>query len=222
MGQVTISISDETDSRLRNYMELHGYSSLSSLVGEAIREKLSQAKPLDDWSRVALVVQLENQRLLDAISSGREPFEDGEWSRDYELEALRNGYESDYSNAFKYVYEDELTKSDRRYVFEVLDMYGDLQFSVGELKDEKIAKRVIFPGFDGNDETIFMTYAQFLRSNRRFAHIKCFNEDVNSHGMNPDYRVMLARYKKIRSVENVRVKPLSKAALYELYEIKHK
>jgi uncharacterized protein YfbU (UPF0304 family) len=168
------------------------------------------------WSRVSLVVQLENQRLLEALVRRGDPIEEGEWTRDSVLDALTHGYQREYFVGFQYVDQDELSPPDSKYVIDVLDMYADLQFSANEIGDQQLSKQVTFHGFDGNHQGQYMAFAQYLRSNRRFAHVTCSSEDVNSHGMGPDYRAMLSRYRLVRSTENDRLKPLTKKAIFEV------
>jgi uncharacterized protein YfbU (UPF0304 family) len=216
MGQVTISLPDEIDRQLRQYTVARGYSTVSSLVAEALREKFDTTKRLEYWTRVSLVVQLENQRLLDALIQGGSPLKQGDWSRDVVLDALTYGYQREYSAGFQYVDQDEMSPSDGKYVIDVLDMYADLQFSANEIGEKQLSKQMLFPGFDGNHQGQYMAFAQYLRSNRRFAHVVCSSEDVNSHGMGPDYRAMLTRYRLVRSIEKDRVQPLSKGAILKV------
>lgn len=216
MGQVTISLPDEIDRKLRQYAELKGYSSVSSLVAEALREKFDSTKTLEYWSRVSLVVQLENQRLLAALVQQAAPLEEGEWSRDVVLDALTYGYQREYSTGFEYVCQNELSSSDSNYVIDVLDMYADLQYSANEIGEGQLSSEVSFPGFDGNHQSQYMAFARYLRANRRFAHVTCSNADVNSHGMGPDYRAMLTRYRLVRSIEKDRLQPLSKSAIVDV------
>jgi len=216
MGQITISLPDELDTQLRGHAEARGYSSISSLVAEALREKFAATQPLNYWSRVSLVVQLENQRLLEALVQKSDAFEQGDWPRDSILDALEYGYTQEYSRGFQYVDDDEMSSSDAKYVIDVLDMYADLQFAVNEVGDGEFSKRTIFPGFDGNHEGKYMSFVRYLRSNHRFAHVKCWSEDANSHGMGADYRTMLARYRSARSLEKDRLQPLPQDAVLDV------
>lgn len=216
MGQITVSLPDELDMQLRQYAEMRGYSSVSSLVAEALREKFDATGPLDFWSRVLLVVQLENQRLIQRLIEGKEEFKSGDWDRDNLLEALILGYQSEYRSGFDYLNSDEVVPSTSKYVIDVLNMYADLQNSVADSNNAELTKAVRFHGFDGNHETQLMEFARYLRKNRRFAHIACTNEDLNSHGMGPDYRAMLTRYRSVRASVRDQFQPLDESAIYEV------
>jgi uncharacterized protein YfbU (UPF0304 family) len=60
-----------------------------------------------------------------------------------------------------------MLRKEMLYVADVLDMYDWLQISYDRLPEaEKAtidASEVLFPGFDGNNETEYMGYARFLR-----------------------------------------------------------
>ena len=97
-------------------------------------------------------------------------------------EALEHGYESYYSDAFaRVVYEGELSSDDIRLVKHAMDLYGALQRSYDKLEDEDKAEireeRLDFPGFDGNHETKFLTYSEFVvEKEQRFQYLR-FTKD---------------------------------------------
>lgn len=188
MGQLTISIPDKLESKLRGYSKDRGQT-ISSLVTEMIREKLETNPSLTYWERVALVMQLENNR-------GDIEDKDWEFSRAYEV--LKNGFVSEYENLFDYIERNEFSKSSSDYVIEVLVMYENMQRSAYDIKDEKIINLVKFPGFDGNNEADLLGFARYLQENDRFKHIKSYSSDMNSHGLEqPHYRSMLMQYQAI-------------------------
>lgn len=198
MAQITVSISDELESRLRKYCEDYGYQTVSSLVAESLREKLENNQPLDYWQRVALVVQLENNRLLESLMAGKKQIDEKDWHFSTAFDALREGYVSEYNHPFEYIYAGELSKSASDYVMDVLAMYDDLQWSAKESKDEEVIKLATFLGFDGNHETGYLGFARYLQKHQRFESVYSTFPDMNSHRMTPNYRSMLARYKEIR------------------------
>lgn len=198
MAQLTVSLPDELEQRLRRYCEDHGYQTTSALVSEALREKLEGNQPLDYWQRVSLIVQLENNRLLATLAKGKPTLDDKDWDFNTAYDALIDGYSDEYNYVFRYVEPGELSKNASKYVVDVLAMYDDLQWSSRENKDEEVKKLVKFPGFDGNHEVGYLGFARYLQKHGRFESIDSTFPDMNSHRMTPDYNSMLKRYQAIR------------------------
>lgn len=98
-------------------------------------------------------------------------------------ESLENGYELYYEDALHWqVFEDELTKEDCRLVIRAMDMYWAMQISYERLEDQTGIKKedLYFPGFDGNNETKFLGYTQFIVEREgRFTSLK-FEKDQHS------------------------------------------
>jgi len=116
--------------------------------------------------------------------------------------AIEDGYELHYSWLIEHL-SDGLTSDECNFVLEVLDMYSALHFSYKQLKDSPklIDISVKFPGFDGNNETMFMAYTKyFIEDLGRFNEIKeTSNGYYNSHSrMIPKYKKMLEIWKDIK------------------------
>ena len=116
--------------------------------------------------------------------------------------AIEDGYELHYTWITEHLSEG-LTSEECTFVLDVLDMYAALHFSYKQLKDStKLSdKSVKFPGFDGNNETMYMAYTKyFIEDLDRFNEIKeTTNGYYNSHSrMIPKYRKMLEAWKVIK------------------------
>lgn len=115
--------------------------------------------------------------------------------------AVEYGFELHYSWIAEHIYEDTLSNEDCKFVLEVLDMYASFYFNVKQLKNlnELTESKVVFPGFDGNNETMFMAYTRyFIEDLDRFNEIKeSTNSNYNSHmRMIPRYKKMLIKWKE--------------------------
>ena len=114
--------------------------------------------------------------------------------------AIEDGYELHYDWITEHLSEG-LTSEDCTFVLDVLDMYAALHFSFRQLKNptKLTEKSLVFPGFDGNNETMFMAYTKyFIEDLDRFNEIReTTNGYYNSHSrMIPKYRNMLVKYKE--------------------------
>lgn len=99
-------------------------------------------------------------------------------------EALEYGYETAYQDAFAARLVDELSVDECMLVIHAMDMYQGIQVAYGRLEDKaRIEEQsTLFPGFDGNHETAYMTYARFLvEKEQRFASLKLGSDGFNSH-----------------------------------------
>ena len=92
---------------------------------------------------------------------------------------LENGYASKYHTLFDHIDAEELPIETASFVGNVLDMYGALQrVTERGLKTESYFER--FVGFDGNEETEYMSYARHLvEVEKRFGYLNI--QDFNSH-----------------------------------------
>lgn len=110
------------------------------------------------------------------------------------IEALRDGYELAYQDAFNHVYEEGLNAEECRFVINTLAMYDAVQRSYAALADKQGIDewRVKFPGFDGNNETSYMSYVRHIvEMEHRFVNVRG-DRDLNSHmPMRDEYRRML-------------------------------
>lgn len=116
--------------------------------------------------------------------------------------AIEDGYELHYSWITEHLSEG-LTSEQCTFVLDVLDMYAALHFSFRQLKEStKLSdKSVKFPGFDGNNETMYMVYTKyFIEDLGRFNEIReTTNGYYNSHSrMIPKYKKMLEVWKAIK------------------------
>lgn len=82
------------------------------------------------------------------------------------------GYQLEYSDALGHY--EEVPASICREVLDIMSMYEFLQMSYDDLSDKDgVEERdVLFPGFDGNNESDHLGYANFYCSQRRFGHLR--------------------------------------------------
>ena len=114
-------------------------------------------------------------------------------------EALQKGYESYYNDEiFGWIF-DGLSESESTLVIDAMDMYFAIQRAYDALDDkaEIEERRTKFPGFDGNHETAYMSYARFVVEREgRFSLLKPSSADFNSHTPMLDrYRRMIDNWK---------------------------
>ena len=114
-------------------------------------------------------------------------------------EALERGYESYYNDEiFGWIF-DGLAESESALVIDAMDMYFAIQRAYDALDDkvEIEERRTEFPGFDGNHETAYMSYARFaVEKEGRFSLLKLSSADFNSHTPMLDrYRRMIDNWK---------------------------
>ncbi|PKH51913.1 hypothetical protein CXF68_14990 [Tenacibaculum sp. Bg11-29] len=115
--------------------------------------------------------------------------------------AIEHGYQLHYDWITEHLSEG-LTTEECSFVLEVLDMYAALHFSVREFKDSDLTiESVTFPGFDGNNETMYMSYTKyFIEDLDRFGEIQeSTNGYYNSHmRLIPKYRKMVEKWKEFK------------------------
>lgn len=135
--------------------------------------------------------------------------------------AIEEGYELHYSWITQHLYEG-LTKEQCEEVLEILEMYRGIYHSYNSLQGVKKKDienpKVIFQGFDGNNETSQMAYTRyFIDDLGRYTEIKDNNGGYyNSHSpMLPKYRNMLIKWKQL--THHVRYN-MSNEQLLELIE----
>ena len=114
-------------------------------------------------------------------------------------DVLSSGYKIEYPSVFEYIYRDEMPKGLARSVYDILDMYRDLQSAARELNDDELIKEVMFPGFDGNNDFERLGYARHLVKNGRWESVATHGTIPNSHGAEPYYEKMVERHKEVRS-----------------------
>lgn len=113
--------------------------------------------------------------------------------------AIEDGYQLHYSWLTEHL-SDGLTSEECTEVLDVLDMYSSIYYSFKNLTNPKelTEKQVIFPGYDGNNETMQMAYTKyFIEDIGRYSWIKeTTNGNYNSHrSMIRKYKSMLAKWK---------------------------
>lgn len=115
---------------------------------------------LTDNERLMLANQYEIMSMLDKHSS------------EYNLlmsETLRAGHKWLYDQFFDSLSEN-LSDTDAQHVLKILGIYSDLRDSYNKLEDksEIDEKDLNFPGFDGNNEGEYLSFARNLLKHRRF------------------------------------------------------
>jgi len=119
--------------------------------------------------------------------------------------AIEEGYELHYEWLTEHLYEG-LTEVQCREVLDILEMFRGIIFSFNALKNPKkiTSNNISFPGFDGNNETLQMTYAKyFIQDLGRYKEVEELNGgDFNSHSQKLDlYRAMLLKWNSLKNNE---------------------
>lgn len=140
---------------------------------------------------------LSNQyRILELLD--KKNAEDHRHARD----ALEAGYELFYSWICEHVLDDRhvLSEAECRYVLDVMTMFDAMQVAYDRLEDRSgiDAHRVLFYGFDGNDESSHMRFARFYcEREQAFQHLRTGADRFNSHMPTVElYRPMVAAWKQ--------------------------
>jgi len=200
MAQITVSISDDLRDRLDKYVKDNGYATTSAFVSDAIRDALVGDGP-SYWQRVNMALVLENNQILSTLVGEKRLLEGDKWHSQSMYDALTSGYKPVYREKFDYITKEELTHDQALYVYDILDVYRDLQSSAEKLGDEELQTKVLFRGFDGNNESELLGFLRYLRDNKRWDFIKLAEPSGNSHSsitmaMYPD---MIKRHKEVTS-----------------------
>jgi uncharacterized protein YfbU (UPF0304 family) len=118
--------------------------------------------------------------------------------------AIEEGYSLHYSWAAEHIYE-ELSYGECKEVLDILEMHSMMQRAYERLSDREGIEewKVKFAGFDGNDETRLMGYAQyFVEELGRYSDLDI--EDFNSHMPSiGGYRLMLLAWKESTDVHHL-------------------
>ena len=136
----------------------------------------------------------------------------GDQDYDYDnlIKALQYGFELHYSDVFECLFDEELTSDQCREVLDILEMYRGIIYSYTNLKREGkqgtlTDEDVRFKGFDGNNETKQMSYADyFIKDLDRYSEIEELSRGYyNSHcQMLPRYRSMLRKWETYQTLPN--------------------
>jgi uncharacterized protein YfbU (UPF0304 family) len=109
-----------------------------------------------------------------------------DWSRS--IEALENGYVSEYEDLDGLIFGDrfseELPSEECAEVSNIISMYWYLQRNFDSQNGETDLEQrdIEFPGFDGNNETRLMRYAEFILSDpSKFDGFLLREDSINSH-----------------------------------------
>lgn len=189
MGQLTITLPDELETKVRKHSREGNYDSVSDFVREVILRATSERPTY--WERAHLVYLMEIKQRL------------GEDVNEELLDALRDGYPKHYSLLDNHILRDELADEEVEFVHNVLQMYADLQSSYNQSKkkDLNIKKNISFPGFDGNAGDGHLGYLSFLVKHGRYTYVKPLDKGdaINSHmTITSMYERMLSKYNQIK------------------------
>lgn len=129
-------------------------------------------------------------RILNKIDPGQ--------SWDTFAEILENGFEGEYWQIENNIYP-PLTSDGCHFVLTILSVYDALQRPY-LTTSEKLPGDIVFPGFDGNNETEYLGYFQFLLNQGRFTSLKRMAPDGNSHAPFASlYRQMIVAWESVGS-----------------------
>ena len=151
---------------------------------------------LDIKDRLILYNQYEILKVLNS-----------EESKEYELmqNIVVNGFKSNYEELIT-GFSNETPESISEFVFDVLQMYRELDDSLSELSAEEkehVDKHdITYAGFDGNEEGSYYTYANFVLEDLG-SYEEIYNNgkvELNSHrNMVNKYKRMVTTWKEIKS-----------------------
>lgn len=152
--------------------------------------------PLDKVERLVLMNQYAILEKLDPHNT-----EDYAWSR----KVLANGYSWFYSEVLP---DNEVPYERCEHVMDILNMFRVLKRSYDALLETDkpwISKDIRFGGFDGNNESDLLSFAQFLKEDALFEESLLGAGDLNSHSMTDHWHnIMLSRYNAIVGEEKFR------------------
>jgi uncharacterized protein YfbU (UPF0304 family) len=167
---------------------------LAAVGGTASKSKRATAEslktpPLSKFERLLLINPFEILSLLQPNQA-----------RDHRLmiEKLEQGYTQRLFIFDEYL-RDDLPDSVDHLVFEVLEMFRAITFGFEQLEDKTgiDKKETVFPGFDGNYETQYMAYAQYLLDDEGlYAELRRKGGYNSHHPTLERYNEMLEAWKK--------------------------
>lgn len=111
--------------------------------------------------------------------------------------ALEEGYAYQYDWIFE-PFSTELSIEECRYVWDVLDLHRALFSSVKRLdtNDTNLNKKIKFKGFDGNNETKYLVYAEYILHDLN-RYMELHSNDYNTHSPTSNkYSRMLKSWEK--------------------------
>lgn len=117
-------------------------------------------------------------------------------------EAVVNGYSQQYGHIPEWFSTEEMSNEECQEVLDILTMFDDLNYSYNNLKDKGGIQKiqVEFPGFDGNNESKYLAYANYyIQKIDRFPHFQQMGGCPNSHSHRLiGYRKMLEAWRPIQ------------------------
>lgn len=110
---------------------------------------------------------------------------------------LSQGYELEYDSLSGMLDPDTLSAEKCEEVYEILEMYRRLGHGYSQLSDKSgiEANDLRFFGFDGNNEGAYLSYGEFLNSERKYEESKVINSHMPSLAI---YRRMLAEFRSVK------------------------
>lgn len=116
---------------------------------------------------------------------------------------LENGYEIFYSMVDEWI-SDDMPEEEGRFVLDILDFYRIVEDTKRSSKDSRLIEHPfsIFRGFDGNNESEYMSFARFLINQQgKFSEQQDYlrkNDNLNSHmPLVKTYKAMLREWEKM-------------------------
>ena len=191
MATISVRVDDELRDEFEDLASSQGVS-VSELVRHAMEAHLGRDLPS---SRSAAPSSLSKrarlqQSLLYRVLASVETDESSAEHYGRLAEVFERGYAGEYAQAFIAI-EDELTMSDCRLVWDILDMFTVLKASVERLGntgvaslDEQAPAALTFKGFDANDprEGAMLAYARHLVASGRWGALAGFFDDRHERG----------------------------------------
>lgn len=141
-------------------------------------------------SRIERLMLSNQYRILEAL------YPDERDSFANSREAIESGFEIEYDWHTEYIHRDVVTVDECREVIEILDMFTALGRAFNDLGDKSGIEesKIRFVGFDGNNETKQLAYAEYLQKNGKFSDLTGL-DGLNSHmPLLPNYRRMVVEW----------------------------
>lgn len=148
---------------------------------------------LEKYQRLNLINQYQ---ILHDLAISRE---DDYMAKKYEqyLKILEYGYVGEYYMLFDNI-SDEFSQEESKLVWDILQIYSNIQYSYKKLKNSKLTEAQIrFDGFDGNNEGCYLAFCEFVLFDLdRFSELKENDRrDFNSHSSRCDkYKAMQKKW----------------------------
>lgn len=216
MKIITLRVPDDLRTLIAEAAEANGQSQ-SDYLRQAIEVHLKRVNPEHDrqpteknitltpYERASLILQ--HQTLLATQGQLPKEFNNPEW-HERAIEALERGYEGEYPQLFP-SHTETLNAYDCELVWDILDMFRVIRFSVGTLGEngwdvigvENAEWFGTFQGFDyqRERESEMAGYTEYLvKSGRWTEQEELVKEGMNSHRqMLPTYQSMLGVFKPV-------------------------